>query len=414
MDERVRVARGVDELERLLREQARDVRALDPPGFRTWLGQLLDRWDRDPVFRQRTAIRDTYRTHPDLRVRERDYRDAAAAFAVTPAAARLREVEWAAGNTRKAIAGLTAALARSTTDGRPGMTTKLDEFRHRLRALEAEQAELEQGSPERQAQIAAELALQQARTAAGLDRAEAELTTLLTARGRRTGRAGESFEDTAAAPIEREVVPELSAGGGVRVVRRVRLGAGAEFDALVVRETVGGGAAEVFAAVEAKRDINGLAHGFLRRQADLTWLTGDAERYDPTEYRTRVFPTGHFDRVVEVGDAGGGVRLGPGSFDRFRRDVATGWFLDGLYLVTRPGPQWGLGTAALARVAAWAAGEIDFAPDDPAYLFGFRQRCQGLAEVVESPDVLRLYADDEARGRHVLLIETDSPADRGG
>jgi hypothetical protein len=196
----------------------------------------------------------------------------------------------------------------------------------------------------------------------------------------------------------------------VRVVRRVRLGAGTEFDALVVRDAVGGGAAEVLAAVEAKRDVNGLAHGFLRRQADLTWLTGDADRYDPAAHRTRAFPSGHFDRVVEVRAEGGVVRLGPGSFAQFRRDAATGCFLDGLYLVARPGPLWGLSIAALARVAAWAATDDDFAPDDHAYLAGFHRRCLELAGAVESPDVLRLYAADEARGRQVILIERDPPA----
>ena len=206
------------------------------------------------------------------------------------------------------------------------------------------------------------------------------------------GRAANHFSDD-------EVVPELD--GAVRVVRRVRLGAAVEFDALVVRE-VDGGAAEVLAAVEAKRDINGLAHGFLRRQADLTWLTGDADNYDATAHRTRAFPSGHFDRVVEVSVAN--VRLGPGSFPRFHRDTATGWFLDGLYLVTRPGPLWGLSSAALARVAAWAATDEKFAPDDPAYLAAFHRRCLGLTGPVESPDVLRLYAD-EAHGRQLLLID---------
>ncbi|HYH66206.1 MAG TPA: hypothetical protein VD866_16050, partial [Urbifossiella sp.] len=59
---------------------------------------------------------------------------------------------------------------------------------------------------------------------------------------------------------------------------------------------------------------------------------------------------------------------------------------------------------------AWAATDEAFAPDEPAYLAGFHRRCLGLAGVVESPDVLRLYAADEARGRQLLLIERAPPA----
>ena len=60
-----------------------------------------------------------------------------------------------------------------------------------------------------------------------------------------------------------------------------------------------------------------------------------------------------------------------------------------------------------------AAGDLGFAPDDPAYLHGLRRQCLGLTGELASPDVLRLYAADEARGRHVLLIGSDPPAGRG-
>ena len=404
----MQVTRGAEGLRELLREQAFDVRALDPTGFRAWLARLLGRWGTDPTFRQRATIRDLRRAHPDLRRIEQTHRAAAGADAATPTGARLREVERAAADARKAVAGLAAALARAADEDRPRLSAKWEDYRRRLRALDEELTDL-RGSPEREALRAAEAALRRAREAAGLDRAEAELAALLAARGRQAGRVGESFEDTAAAAIGREVVPEVAAGG-VRVVRRVRLGTGAEFDALVVREPVAGGAAEVLAAVEAKRDVNGIVHGFLRRQADLAWLTGDVGRYDPAAHRTRAFPAGHFDRAV----AAGGVRLGPGSFARFRRDAAAGWFLDGLYLATRAGPMWGLSPAALARVAAWVATDEQFDPNAPDYLARLYRRCLALAGPVEAPDVLRLYATSETRARQVLLVDDALPWDSMG
>jgi hypothetical protein len=388
------VTRGADEVRRLLRERSCDVRTLDPAGFRGWLGRQLGRWAQDPVFRQRSAVRDLRRGPPELAA------DAAGA------AARLQAADRAVAGARQAVAGLTAAVANAAPGDRDRLAAKRHAYRQRLREWERRRAELVRGSPELSTAAEAAAALDRARRAAGLDRAEAELAALLAARGRRTGRAGAAFEELAADAVAALVLPEL--GGDVRVLRRVRLGAaGVEFDALLVRPA-GDGVAEVLAAVEAKRDPNGLGHGFVRRQADLAWLTGDADRYAPAAYRTRAFPAGHFDRPAEVREGGTVVRLGPGSFGRFRRDAATGWFLDGLYLVTRPRPLWGLGAAAAAKVAAWAATDVRFDPYDPGYLGELHRRCLGLAAPPEAADVLRPYADDQTLGRQVILID-DGP-----
>ena len=103
---------------------------------------------------------------------------------------------------------------------------------------------------------------------------------------------------------------------------------------------------EVLAVVEAKRNINDLGHGFLRRQIDLAWLTGDRAAYDPAEHRTGVFDAGHFDRPAAHWQDGRAFVFAPGSFSRFARDDS-GHFRDGLWLVTRAGPVWGLSGAAL-------------------------------------------------------------------
>ena len=411
----VRVTRGAENLERLLREQTWDFRGLDLTGFRAWLDRLLVRWEQDPVFRQRSVIRALRRSHPELRQLERTHRAATAVDAASPSSARLREVERAAADVAKAVAGLTAALAAAAPDRRDGLSTKLDAFRARLRDLESERAALTQTATERQALLRAESLLQCVRSATGLAAEETRLTDLLTARGRRAGRVGDTFEDDVAAAVVRDIVPELATGRDVRLLRRVRLGAaGIEFDALVARVPDAGGVAEVLAAVEAKRDVNGVAHGFLRRQADLAWLTGEAGAYDPAVFRTRAFPTGHFDRAAGHTDVGSIVRFGPGSFAGFRRDIGAGWFLDRLYLATRAGPLWGLSPAALARVSSWVATDEDFDPNDPNDLADLQRRCRVLAGPVEAPDVLRTFASNPDRARQVLLVEANSPRDGSG
>lgn len=399
------VTRGAGGLDRLLREEDHDLRAVGPDGFRPWLDRHLFRWGRDPVFRQRAAIRDLRRAYPDLRRLEADHRRAARANAESPAFARLSALEREAENARRAVAGLTRALDAASPERQPGLAAKLDAFRQAARAAAIEHAALTQASPERQALIAARVALAQLRETIGLDRAEEQLAALLAGRGRRAGRSGESFEDVAADLARRCIAPDVADGGDVRLLRRVRLGtAGAEFDILVVRVPGEGRPVEVLAAVEAKRDINGLAHGFRRRGADLAWLTGDTGSYDPAAHCTHRFPTGHFDRPAEHREGGETFRFAPESFKWFRRDPAAGEFWDRLYLVTRWGPLWGLSPPALAKVAARVASDEDWHPDDPASEAALFAWCRSLAGPVESPDVLRLFAADPGRARQVLLV----------
>src|SRR5262249_2114226 len=178
-----------------------------------------------------------------------------------------------------------------------------------------------------------------------------------------------------------------------------------EFDQLVVRRPPGGRPVEVLAVVEAKRNINDLAHGFCRRQEDLAWLAGDGAGYDPQAYRTRHFPSGHFDRAAAHEQDGESFVFAPGSFRRIRRDAATGRFLHRLYFITPAGPLWGVSTAALARIAHHVAGDGGWDPDDDAYLQRLLAWCRALAQPVETPDVLRLYAATPRRGRQVLVAD---------
>ena len=96
-----------------------------------------------------------------------------------------------------------------------------------------------------------------------------------------------------------------TASSDVRVTGRgrgVTLGAaGTELDQVIVRlPSRAERPVEVLAVVEVKRNLNDLAHGFRRRQDDLAWLTGHTANYDPRRYRTRQFPTGHFDKIFGI------------------------------------------------------------------------------------------------------------------
>lgn len=405
----VPVARGAAELNRLLDERTLDLRTLGVGGFRRWLERHLARWERDPVFVQRAAIREIRRAHPRLRGLEAELRAAEDADRDSPLGERLRRTERELAGGDRAVAGLGGALDGAAPEKRPAIRHKLDGFRARQAGLRREMEELVNASGERRALLRLGAELAALRAEAGLDAQEARLRELLRERGRVSGRGGAAFEEVAAELTRRLLVPELplgGPGGEVQVLRGVTLGAARmELDLLLVRAAPGPAEpVEVLALVEVKRGVNDLAHGFRMRQENLAWLVGDQAGPDPAAYRTRSFPTGRFDRAAAHPADGVAHTLGPGSFRRFRRDPATGLFLDGLYLVTRDGPLWGLGSAALARVAHRAATDERWDPASDAYLAGLLEWCRSLACAVETPDVLRTYAATDARARQVLVV----------
>lgn len=389
--------RGRRALQRLLDERCCDVRELDPAGFRLWLAALLRRWRRDRVFRQRLLLRGLRRAHPELIQAERRLRRALREDAGGPLFAVLTARERELHDLGRALQGLTAAQAAASGDRRTALARKLEAYRQRHRETEATLADLLRQSPERRQLQQARAELDKLRRATGMDAEEERLHELLRGHGHGAGRSGRSFEALAAG------ITQDAVGPGLRVLQGVTLGAAdTELDQLLVRAAPGR-PVEVVALVEVKRSVDDLAHGFRKRQANLAWLVGDGA-YEPALWRTRAFPDGHFDRPARHVQDGEEFVLSRQSFRRFRRDPESGFFLDRLYFVTRPGRLRGLSSAALARVAARIAGDPHWNVRSAEYLEGLLDWCRSLAHELESPDVLRLYAATPARARQILLV----------
>ena len=372
--------------------EVHDLRTLDLASFRRWLDLHLARWATDPVFVQRSRIRDLRRANPELKQLERDHVRAMRADAESEHGPRLQEIERQLYESGKAMAGLADAVSRAAAEKRPSIEAKHEAFAARSRALEEERSTLQQASVQRRELLRAAAALDEFRSAVGLDREVAELNRLTTTRGRGAGRAGNSFEDEAVEITRTRFLPADVSGN--HLLRTVRLGAaGVELDIVIVRRPSGPDEpVHVSTIVEAKRNINDLAHGFLRRQIDLAWLTGDRAAYDPAEYRTGTFDEGHFDRPAVHWQDGQAFLFAPGSFARFRRDES-GYIRDGLNLVTRAGPIWGLSGAALSRLSAAISTDKTWDQNDEGYLGRLFEWSKSLTGLIETADVLRLYAD---------------------
>jgi hypothetical protein len=405
------IQRGARELCRLLQEQTYDLRRLELANFRPWLDMHLARWRQDPVFIQRTTIRELRRAHPQLEILEKEYRRVALEEAATPQSSRLCLLEQELIDTNKALAGLAAALTEVGPERKTNLQQKLAGFQAHHQALLEEQTQLIQSSPRRQDLVRISTELQLIRSTVGLEQEEACLEMLLKQQGRRSGRSGESFEELALTLTGSHIVPELLSESNdgtispIRILRGVTLGtARTELDQVVIRLPEDGNhVVEVLAVVEVKRNINDLAHGFRRRQENLAWLIGAADRYDPRQYRTRSFPTGHFDRESAHKQDGELFFFGRASFRRFRCEPSSGLILDSLYFITRAGNLWGVSNHALARIHSRVAQDERWAPEDDSYLGSLLRWCQRLAEPIETPDLLRMYASTAGR-EHLILV----------
>lgn len=412
---RASATRGARALRRVLREETCDLRALDEAGFRRWLEQRLEYERRDPAFAQRVRIRDLRRSCPELRRIEQEYRRCVAADAAAPHFSRLSRLEQEVNDAERAIAGLSDACRQARGQRRSDLRQKLDAFCVKRSALQREQANLVRATPEREELFRRRQELEQVRAAIGLEQEEARLVELLRERGRRGGRAGQSFEQTAVELAHHEIMPDLrrhrasAAARSLQVLPGVTLGAARlEFDQLIVRQSRRPGQpVEVLAIVEVKRNINDLAHGFRRRQENLAWLTGEPGGYRAEMHRTRRFRSGHFDVEAIHDHEGESFVFTRRSFRLFRRDAETGLFLDRLYFITRPGPVWGLSSRALALISHRMATDEDWTPKSDAYLRRFASWSRTLADPLETPELLRVFAALPRRARQILLVVPD-------
>ena len=149
-------------------------------------------------------------------------------------------------------------------------------------------------------------------------------------------------------------------------------------------------AVEVLAVFEFKRNPDDVARGFHSRQTTLAWLAGDEASYDPREWANRRHPSGHFRRGyhpmklarwVRGGGGGDGAGTKDGKvvvltrdsfrgFRRTRRDAEGrgGFYLDGVWLVTRPRTMCGLdakvsgSSLLLARFFWFSSLSLGFVP----------------------------------------------------
>jgi hypothetical protein len=401
---------GAAVLHRLLSERLLDLRELDVSQFRRWLDQHLKGWSSDPVFVQRSRIRDLRRAHPALRALEERRRHARLQYEASALYGELEALQRELIGAANAVAGLTHALQSAVEPAeRRRLRVKLDDFRSSQAELERQIGASIELSGERKALDRVEHELDRLREELGFMREVAHLEKLQRTQGRTSGKSGAAFEVAASDATRSILLPELSRGSSAppTILHGVKLGAArTEIDQLVVRRAnVTGGPVEVVALIEAKRNPNDLAHGLRRRLENLAWLAGYREGYVADAYRTGTSPSGHFEGEAIHTEGGTRYPFTRGSFGRFLPDLMAGALLHDLYLITRPAMLWGIGSAGSGRIAHRVSSDVDWNPGDPAYLAELLRWCQALTEETEAPDLIRRYAADADAADRVLLLD---------
>ena len=399
----ITVRRGQDVLRETIAGCPIDLKTASLDEFREWLRLRIEEHSRQPAFRQQLAIRDLIRENRDkLRRRERNLEKAEVAYQAHANRSALEQLASKIEGLERAVAGLTEAVAEGRADA-----DKLRDFQQQLNNAYEQYSDLIDITPERKKRDRAATSLTKFREEIGLADAERTLAEMRRQRGGQVGRSGRAFESVTEEAIRREVFPDLADADRLDYLSGVTLGsAKAELDGVIISRETSPETANVLAIVEAKRNINDLAEGFLMRQENLAWLTGDTGGYDEAEYRTRVYESGHFDSVSEHAEDGETARFDTSSFRAFERDCTSGHFLNGLYFATRDRPLMGVTPGELARILHRVASDPNFDFDRPTVLRRYHKWAREMVGSFQTVDLLRIYATDPQLADHILLITT--------
>ncbi|MEM7812354.1 MAG: hypothetical protein AAF532_12835 [Planctomycetota bacterium] len=376
------------ELDAFVREHDFDLHSAPLPRFRRWLKARIAEAERRPAFRQRLVIRDLEAAHRrPLRERRQRLRTARELYEASAVSAAFERADADVVNMQRAVAGLADAVDRGDAD-----PAKLADFRTRLAEAEARREEL-LGDPLRRRLDRAEASIASFERETGLAAAREELTQLDQSRGSSSNVSGETFETAASRAVAGLVLPGLDPPGAA-ILHGVTLGcARGELDQVLVASTGAEEPVRVLAVVEAKRNINDLAHGFTMRQENLAWFAGDRGGYEAPKYRTDRYPDGHFEGVTEHHEGGRGYRFDPNSFAVFADRAADEPWLADLYFVTEERPLLGMTSGDLAMLLNLVSGDPRFAPDSDTKLRRCQTRAKGAIDDFQALDVLRLYAE---------------------
>lgn len=397
---------SAEELKGYIKRNSVALRCMSLQDFRTWLGARIEEASMQEQFRLRCWIRDVRTIHRRrLRDREQRLEVAKRAYELSPVAVEFEQASREVDSLHKGVAGLKAAVAEGRAD-----PEKLQQFEQRLVAAEARLAGArdELNTPEKRRLDRATSSLQRMMEEVGLAEAESRLEQNHDQQGSASTIAGSRFERISSQAARELIIPSLGLVNHEPVILH-----GAtldcpqgELDQLIITIEKNG-VAKVHAVVEAKNNLNDLAHGFRVRQENLAWFVGDKQGYDPGRYRTSRFRDGQFDGVVAHHHENGlTYQFDSSSFDLFREPDKPPYRLERLFFVTEQRPLLGLDSGDLSRVMHRVATDHRFDIQSNTKLKRLYEWMLDFIEPVQTIDILRMYADDESLAKNIIMVQS--------
>lgn len=259
------------------------------------------------------------------------------------------------------------------------------------------------------------------RNQTGLNDAELSIQVIQKKQAKNSHSLGFKFEEDAVRCAHHLIIPHLithQAIGGdallrsqIRVLTQVTLKAAqAELDVVIVRLPIHSeDPVKVLAIIEAKRNPDDVSSGFMIRQENIAWFSGDQSHYDLERYRNQTYSHGHFDQGIWHHEKEDDTKyyFDPSSFSYFKRDVNSNYYLNRMYFVTMrrrlsdlPSDQKGL----LQHYLSTDHRFYDLTEDTMHTLYKTMQNHKG--KVKSSHEIMSLYAQNPITSRRIILLNS--------
>ncbi|MEM1009014.1 MAG: hypothetical protein AAGJ35_08400, partial [Myxococcota bacterium] len=364
---------GLRSLHNFLKRNAIQLRDMDLAQFTQWLRTQIERQKQhDSIYAQQWALRARKQELRDkyLPLREA-YMQQEKLFSSSSIAQVLEKLRHQIDGSQHAQEGIHQALVTMPLEKQDTLQEKKLFFVHKQQILTEVVEMIRNTVPEVGRTEQAREAFFSFCDQHGIAQAEAAIKAAQQDSGQKRSKSGSSFEDQVYPLVQGVIVPHLlrkpqcsTLPNNVHILSGVKLGsARAEIDYMVVRQAAPQKPVKVLAVVEVKRDPNDIGHGFHQRQETLAWFRGDTQHYDPQEWRTKVYNTGHFDQPATHREHDQTYLFQPESFGFFERDVASQWYLKRLYFIAQKRRLQGLAASEKALLLQRVVNQMDFSID---------------------------------------------------
>jgi hypothetical protein len=326
---------------------------------------------------------------------------------------RLSQIERDLVGTQRAIEGLTQAIQKNAESKTEAMIAKRKAFVQKLADLQAEKAMLLKQTPEKRLKDEAEQALVRYKKDIKLSQLEKEAEQINRSLAKKTTSSGISFENITSQFVCSHLIPQFTlssvdtGSSEIHLLSRVKMGiARTELDNLVVRldSTDPTKPVEVLAMIEAKRNANDIAEGFVMRQENLAFLCGREDRYNPDDYYTKYFRKGRFDRVASHEENGRHYYFDTSSFRHFHPSPKLNYYVDHLFFVILNRPLVGMSSSEYAKIMHRISTDVAFELRDDAYISHLLDWTRKLISPIQAHNVLQMYLQEPSWTKQIMII----------